>query len=56
MPDSPTPQAQVCFCRSGEMRQVDICTCECCWHDQTMIGNTHARCNYSDCWKCRPKP
>lgn len=29
----------ICFCRSGKMKQVDICACKCCEHEATMIGN-----------------
>lgn len=42
--DTPTPSApKQCFCRSGTMRQCDICICTCCEHQETMLGNSHLR-------------
>jgi hypothetical protein len=53
--ESPKKAQEICFCRSGEKTQADICTCTCCEHDETMLGNVHARCEYPDCKKCRYK-
>jgi hypothetical protein len=38
-----------CLCCSGKMKQVDICNCDCCEHETTLMGNVHA------CKKDEPK-
>jgi len=35
------PKKEVCFCRSKGFGRCDICTCECCEHEETMMGNRH---------------
>ena len=54
----PVAKEPICFCRSGKMKQCDICTCKCCDHEETMMGNWNpTKKTRKECiCKCHKKP